>query len=256
MAAPTPPSEPPAVRVRGLVHVYPDGTRALDGIDLTIEEGESVALLGPNGAGKSTLILHLNGLLRPTEGEVAICGVPVSEENLRAVRSMVGMVFQDPDDQLFMTTVHDDVAFGPLNMGLAPDEVANRVHDALHDVGLAEMASRPAQHLSFGQRKRAALATVLSMNPRLFVLDEPTSNLDPRSRRQMTERLGRLDSTKIVATHDMDVAAALCSRAVILDEGRIAADLPLAEAVADGELLDRHGLEPPCGQLDAGTIRP
>jgi cobalt/nickel transport system ATP-binding protein len=234
-----------AIEIVGVVHEYPDGTRALDGVNLAVDAGERVALLGPNGAGKSTLILHINGVLRATSGSIVVDDIELSEETLREIRSRVGLVFQDPDDQLFMTTTYDDVAFGPLNMGLDRHEVEHRVHDALHAVGLADLASKPAQHLSFGQRKRAALATVLSMRPSVLVLDEPTSNLDPRAKREMVELLSGLEATSLVATHDMDLAWTLCTRAVVLDVGRVAADGPTSELLADEELLLAHGLELP-----------
>ena len=245
MASPSQGDGAAVLQARELVHVYPDGTRALDGVDLTVRRGEGVALLGPNGAGKSTLILHLNGILRATEGEVRVDGSVLTDDSVREARAAVGMVFQDPDDQLFMTTVYDDVAFGPLNMGLPAHEVDARAHETLHDVGLADAASRPASHLSFGQRKRVALATVLSMDPSVFVLDEPTSNLDPRARREMVELLASLDVTRVVATHDMEVAARLCERAVVLDEGRIAADGPFRDIMSDDAFLEAHGLEAP-----------
>jgi cobalt/nickel transport system ATP-binding protein len=243
----------PAIEITGLTYRYPDGTRALAGVDLAVAAGESVALLGPNGAGKSTLLLHLNGVLRPDTGTVAIHGVAISDETVRETRSRVGMVFQDPDDQLFMTTLADDVAFGPLNMGLSRGEVDRRVHEALHAVGLADEASRPAQHLSFGQRKRAAIATVLAMRPTVLVLDEPTSNLDPRARREMIGLLSSLAATKIVATHDMDLALRLCSRAVIMDEGAIVADGPAASIMSDAALVEAHGLERPVALGGAPT---
>jgi cobalt/nickel transport system ATP-binding protein len=239
----------PTIELAGVRYTYPDGTLALDGIDLVVCEGESVALLGPNGAGKSTLLLHLNGILRCFEGTVVVEGVAVSDDTVRDVRSRVGMVFQDPDDQLFMTTLYEDVAFGPLNMGLGREEVDGRVHDALHAVGLAHETSRPGQHLSFGERKRAAIATVLAMRPRLLVLDEPTSNLDPRARREMIALLASLPATKLVATHDMDMALRLCDRAVIVDAGRVVADGPAAELMADADLLEAHGLEVPAALL-------
>ncbi len=236
---------PPAIELESVRYTYPDGTIALDGVDLVVSEGESVALLGPNGAGKSTLLLHLNGILRCCGGSVTVEGVAVSDDTVRGVRSRVGMVFQDPDDQLFMTTLYDDVAFGPLNMGLAREEADARVHDALHAVGLAHETSRPGQHLSFGERKRAAIATVLAMRPHILVLDEPTSNLDPRARREMIALLAGLAATKIVATHDMDMAMRLCDRAVIVDAGRVVADGPAVDLLADAELLEAHGLEVP-----------
>jgi cobalt/nickel transport system ATP-binding protein len=235
----------PALHFDGVVFVYPDGTAALAGVDLEVDRGESVALLGPNGAGKSTLMLHTNGLLRAAAGSVSVAGVTVDKGTLEDVRSRVGLVFQDPDDQLFMTTVYDDVAFGPLNMGLPAAEVEQRVHDALEAVGLTHVSTRPPQHLSFGQRKRAALATVLAMGSEMLVLDEPTSNLDPRARRGMIELLGSLEATMLVATHDMEVAWRLCERSVILDEGRVAADGPSRQVLADEALLLAHGLELP-----------
>lgn len=247
------------VDVRGLAYSYPDGTRALGGVDLAVLPLERVALLGPNGAGKSTLMLHLDGILRGSEGAVFVGGVRLEDSTVRDVRARVGLVFQDPDDQLFMTTVYDDVAFGPLNLGLDRDEVDSRVHAALHAVGLAEVASKPGQHLSFGQKKRVALATVLSMRPEILVLDEPTSNLDPRSKRRMTELLADLEATMLVATHDMDLAWELCDRAIIMDEGRIVADGPADVVMRDGDLLGAHGLELPASARGAerspgGTI--
>jgi cobalt/nickel transport system ATP-binding protein len=234
-----------AIRLNGLGYSYPDGTRALDGISLEIRKGERVALLGPNGAGKSTLILHLNGILMPTDGTVEIVGTTMNEDTVSEIRSNVGLVFQDPDDQLFMTTICDDVTFGPLNMGLSAEEASKRAHNTLHDVGLAELSSKPGQHLSFGQRKRAALATVLSMEPDILVLDEPTSNLDPQSKRRMVELLEGVDKTLLIATHDMDVAWSLCDRAVVVDSGGIVADGTRDEIMGDALLLEEHGLELP-----------
>jgi cobalt/nickel transport system ATP-binding protein len=235
------------IQMDSLSYAYPDGTRALDGVDLVVRRGERLALLGPNGAGKSTLILHVNGILRPTGGTVTVGGQTLGDDTVRDIRAKVGLVFQDPDDQLFMTTVYDDVAFGPLNMGLDPTAVEDRVHEALHAVDLADEASRAPQHLSFGQRKRIALATVLSMRPEILVLDEPTSNLDPRARRTMIELLSGLDATMVLATHDMDVAWRLCERAVVVDRGRVVADGPAREIMRDAALLDVHGLEVPPG---------
>jgi len=236
---------PALIELRGVTHRYPDGTEALHGIDLTVAEGRSLALLGPNGAGKSTLLLHLNGILRPTSGSVSVDGAEVTPATVREVRQKVGLVFQDPDDQLFMTTLYEDVAFGPLNGGVAPAEVDRLVHEALHEVGLADAASRPGHHLSFGQRKRAALATVLVMEPRVLVLDEPTANLDPRSRRQMVSLLASLGATALVATHDMDVAWELCADAAVIDDGMIVASGPKERILTDAALLEAHGLEMP-----------
>lgn len=244
------------IELAGVTHRYPDGTEALCGVDLTVAEGRSLALLGPNGAGKSTLLLHLNGILRTTSGSVRIDGAEVTGSALREVRQKVGVVFQDPDDQLFMTTLYEDVAFGPLNSGVAPDEVDRLVHEALHEVGLADAASRPGHHLSFGQRKRAALATVLVMKPRVLVLDEPTANLDPRSRRQMVALLASLGTTALVATHDMDVAWELCTDAAVIDGGVIVASGSREDILTDAALLEAHGLEMPWAVRAAGHGAP
>ncbi len=235
----------PLIELTNVVYRYPDGTEALTGINLSVAEGRSLALLGPNGAGKSTLLLHLNGILRPSSGSVCVGGLDVSDSTVRDIRRQVGLVFQDPDDQLFMTTLYEDVAFGPLNMGLSPAEADSLVHAALHEVGLADSASRPGHHLSFGQRKRAALATVIVMEPTVLVLDEPTANLDPRSRRQMVALLTSLGTTSLIATHDMDVAWELCADAAVLDGGRIVAFGTRDEILTDEALLHAHGLELP-----------
>lgn len=238
-------AETPIVELLDVAYRYPDGTDALRGVNLTVREGRSLALLGPNGAGKSTLLLHLNGILAATSGVVRVGGREISRAMLPEVRREVGLVFQDPDDQLFMTTLYEDVAFGLLNAGVSPEETDRRVHAALHDVGLAEAASRPGHHLSFGQRKRAALATVLVMEPRLLVLDEPTANLDPRSRRQLLTLLGSLGTTALIATHDMDVAWELSQDAAVLDGGTVVAIGPRDEILTDEALLAEHGLELP-----------
>ena len=237
----------PAVEVRGLAYAYPDGRQALFGVDLCIEPGERVALLGPNGAGKTTLALHLNGVLAAGAGEVRISGVPVAKEHLKEVRRRVGIVFQDPDDQLFMPTVGQDVAFGPANLGLRGDALATRVRQALDAVGMADVADRAPHHLSFGQRRRVAVATVLAMEPDVLVLDEPTSNLDPVARRELADVLRSLSLTTLVITHDLPYALELCPRSLVLDEGRIVADGATEDLLPDDELMAAHRLELPYG---------
>jgi cobalt/nickel transport system ATP-binding protein len=236
-----------ALEIRGLRFAYPDGREALGGIDLRVAAGERVAVLGPNGAGKTTLVLHLNGILEPTAGEVTVGGLAVTKANLATIRQRVAIVFQDPDDQLFMPTVRDDVAFGPANAGVRGADLDGRVQEALAGVGMGEHVDRAPHHLSFGQRRRVAVATVLAMEPELLVLDEPTSNLDPAARRELAEILDTLELTQLVVTHDLPYALELCPRAVILDEGRIVADGPTNELLADTELLARHRLELPRG---------
>ncbi len=226
---------------------YPDGHPALDGLSLEVEHGERVAVLGPNGAGKSTLTLHLNGILEPQRGRVEISGLPVTRAHIREVRRRVGVVFQDPDDMLFMPTVGQDVAFGPANFGCGEAEVAQRVLRALDMVGMSSYADRPPHHLSFGQRKRVAIAAVLSMGPEILVLDEPSSNLDPRSRREFGEILAKLEQTMLLVTHDLPYALGLCDRAVVIDRGRIVADGPIRDVLADDALLAAHALELPAG---------
>ncbi|HKE76262.1 MAG TPA: ABC transporter ATP-binding protein [Acidimicrobiales bacterium] len=236
-----------AVEVRGLAYSYPDGSHALRRVDLAIEPGERVALLGPNGAGKTTLVLHLNGILVPGAGEIRIGGMPVTKENLKEIRRRVGVVFQDPDDQLFMPTVRDDVAFGPANLGLRGDDLDEAVRTALGAVGMSGAAGRPPHHLSFGQRRRVALATVLAMDPQILVLDEPTSNLDPAARRDLADILVTLPVTAIVVTHDLPYALELCPRSVILNDGVVVADGPTRDVLADTDLLAANRLELPFG---------
>jgi cobalt/nickel transport system ATP-binding protein len=226
---------------------YPDGHAALRGVDLDVAAGERVAVLGPNGAGKSTLVLHLNGILLPSRGEVVVGGLPVATQHLREIRRRVGVVFQDPDDQLFMPTVRDDVAFGPANLGLGRDDVDLRVVAALAAVGLDGVERRPPHHLSYGERRRAAIATVLAMDPDLLVLDEPTANLDPAARRELSAVLRTLALTTVVVTHDLPYALELCPRSVVLDAGRIVADGSTAAILGDRALLAAHRLELPHG---------
>ena len=239
-----------ALQVSGLTYAYPDGSVALRGVDLSVGEGERVALLGPNGAGKTTLVLHLNGVLHGGAGTVDVGGLRVQagdRARLAEIRRRVGIVFQDPDDQLFMPTVAEDVAFGPANLGLRGPQLSERVDEALEAVGMAAHRDQVPHHLSFGQRRRVAVATVLAMRPQLLVLDEPSSNLDPASRRELAEILQRLPVTVLMVTHDLPYAMQLCPRAVILDDGRIAADGPTADLLADDELLRAHRLELPYG---------
>lgn len=237
----------PAVRVEHLVHVYPDGHRALDGLTLTVHPGERIAVLGPNGAGKTSLMLHLNGVLTPTSGTVEISGIPLQRKSLRQIRERVGVVFQDPDDQLFMPTVAQDVAFGPANFGLQGAQLAERVQRALEVVSLTDHAGRSPAHLSAGERRRAALATVLACRPEVLVLDEPSANLDPVARRELATTLGALETTLLIVTHDLPYAAQLCQRAVVMDRGVIVADGDVRDILADTELLSRHRLELPWG---------
>jgi cobalt/nickel transport system ATP-binding protein len=224
---------------------YPDGFEALRGVDLRVGTGEKVALVGPNGAGKSTLMLQLNGTLRPESGSVRVCGLEVGKETIRRVRAEVGLVFQDPDDQLFSPTVFDDVAFGPLHMGLPAAEVHRRVEAALAAVGMRGFDHRVPHRLSLGQRKRVAVATVLSMNPSILVFDEPSAGLDPRGRRELIGLLRSLDQTMLVSTHDMRLVAEVFPRTVVVDDGAIVADGPTATILSDEPLLERHGLEAP-----------
>jgi cobalt/nickel transport system ATP-binding protein len=234
-----------AVQIARLGYTYPDGSAALDGVDLEVRRGERVGLVGPSGAGKSTLLLHLNGVLTGS-GSVRILDRAVSGGELREIRRRVGLVFQNPDDQLFCPTVFDDVAFGPLNLGVPPAEVPARVERTLASVGLdGSFRGRSSHHLSQGERKRVALAAVLVMAPEVLALDEPTSNLDPRNRRQLLELIQGLEATLLVATHDLEMVLALCERTVVLDRGRIWADGPTRKILGDAALLDAHGLEVP-----------
>ncbi|GAB2749692.1 ABC transporter ATP-binding protein [Nocardioides pakistanensis] len=233
--------------VRGLAYAYPDGHQALYGVDLHVHRGERVALLGPNGAGKTTLVLHLNGILNAGAGTVEVSGLPVSKENIQEIRRRVGVVFQDPDDQLFMPTVRDDVAFGPANLGLKGPALEARVMAALEQVGMADFADRPPHHLSFGQRRRVAVATVLAMEPEVLVLDEPSSNLDPASRRELADILRGLDVTVLMVTHDLPYAFELCPRSVVLSDGVIVADGSTYDVLTDDALMAAHRLELPFG---------
>ena len=235
----------PVIDVADLSFSYPDGRRALAGVSLAILPGEKVALVGPNGAGKSTLMLHLNGILGDKDSAVRVGGLPMTKENLPIIRGRVGLVFQNPDDQLFSPTVFEDVAFGPLHMGLPEAEVRRRAAVALEQVGMAGAEDRLSHHLSIGQKKRVALATVLAMDPEILVLDEPTAGLDPRGRRQLIALLRDLPRSMLVSTHDMALVAELFPRMIIMDEGRVVADGATNHLLTAPELLEAHGLESP-----------
>ena len=232
------------VRVDNLSFCYPDGRQALINISLTIHQGGTVALVGPNGAGKSTLLLHLNGILR-SNGMVKVFGRTVDDKNLKWLRSKVGLVFQNPDDQLFSPAVFDDVAFGPINMGYSEAEVRESVTRALDGVGMTGYEQRSPHHLSVGEKKRIAIATVLAMNPEILVIDEPTANLDPGSKWSLIGLLKRLPMTKIVASHDLELVQALCQRTIILDQGKVIVNGATEHILADIPLLAAHGLAPP-----------
>jgi len=231
------------IQIENLSFRYPDGQIALTGVSLTISQGERVGIIGPNGAGKSTLLLHLNGVLG-SNGRVEVFGEPISERNLREVRKRVGLVFQNPDDQLFSPTVFDDVAFGPINLGYGEDAVRQSVARALDWVGMTGYELRLPYHLSLGEKKRVALATVLSMNPEILVLDEPTSDLDPRSKWALIGLLQKMPMTLVIASHDLELVKALCERVIVLDGGRVVADGATEWILADRVLLSAHGLAP------------
>jgi cobalt/nickel transport system ATP-binding protein len=231
-----------AIGIADLRFAYPDGVQALRGVDLAIAAGEKVALLGPNGAGKTTLLLQLNGILRG-EGEIRIMGQPLAQKNLKQIRAQVGLVFENPDDQLFSPTVFEDVAFGPMYMGLPKEEVLERVRLALEQVGMVGFEKRLPHRLSLGQKKRIAIATVLSMNPAILALDEPFASLDPRARRELMRLLADLPQTMIVSTHEIAIVPHLFPRTVVMDEGRVVADGDTEAILADTALLEAHGLE-------------
>jgi cobalt/nickel transport system ATP-binding protein len=232
----------PALEVRNLDFTYPGGHGALFGCTFTVEAGERVAVLGPNGAGKTTLALHLNGILTAGAGSVSVGSLTVNKQNRAEIRRRVGIVFQDPDDQLFMPTVKEDVAFGPANLGLRGEELWLRVEEALAAVGMEEHADRPPHHLSFGQRRRVALATVLAMRPEVLVLDEPSSNLDPAARAELAEIVSSLDLTVVMVTHDLPYALELCPRALLMNQGVIVADGPTIDLLSDPTLMAANRL--------------
>jgi cobalt/nickel transport system ATP-binding protein len=230
------------IEARDLRYTYPDGTEVLKGVSFHITHGEAVAVIGANGAGKTTLLLHLNGCLIPTGGEVRIGEIPLTRETVNRARRAIGMVFEDPDDQLFMPTVFEDVAFGPLNMGLAPSSVEQCVNLALERVGMLHLKDRPPYKLSAGEKRAVAIATVLAMTPDVLVMDEPSASLDPRGRRRLVEFLKSFEHTRIIATHDLTLAAEVCSRVIVLADGRVAADGQTMEILGNAELRSAHGL--------------
>ena len=243
-------SSTPSLLIEGLAFAYPDGHQALFGVNLKVSQGECVAILGPNGAGKTTLVLHLNGIHPTNAGKVWIAGILVDakdKESLSKIRSKVGIVFQDPDDQLFMPTVGEDVAFGPYNMGIRGAELDAVVDTALKQVGMLEFKDRAPHHLSFGQRRRVAVATVLAMKPEILVLDEPSSNLDPASRRELADILRELKITTLMVTHDIPYAYELCERSIILSGGIVVADGDTKTILGDAKLLRENRLELPVG---------
>jgi cobalt/nickel transport system ATP-binding protein len=235
------------VSIHGLEYAYPDGTQALKGIHLSIKASERVALVGANGSGKSTLLLHLNGILAPQTGEVVVGEYPVQPQHLKTIRNFVGVVFQNPDDQLFMPTVWEDVTFGPMNQGIRDEELFRRCHTCMQAVGLEphHYSQRYTGNLSGGEKKRVAIAGVLAMHPQVLVLDEPSAQLDPRSRRQLIQFLDKLPLTQIIATHDLDLAMELCDRTVVLSEGRVVGDGATPTILGNAEFLERHHLEAP-----------
>jgi cobalt/nickel transport system ATP-binding protein len=235
----------PALEVNRLSYSYPDGKRALDEVTLSVEAGERVAILGPNGAGKTTLAMHLNGLFRANTGSITIGGLHLDEKTLPEIRRRVGLVFQDANDQLFMPTVRDDVGFGPANLGLAGHDLDVRVSEAMGAVGVSALAGRAPHHLSGGEKRKVAIATVLAMEPEILVLDEPSAGLDPANRRELIDLLEGIDITQIVVTHDLPLALDLCPRAVIMDGGRVVAEGATTELLADSRLLAGHRLEMP-----------
>lgn len=254
----------PTIAVGDLSFAYPDGTPALRHVNLHIHPGERVALLGPNGAGKTTLVLHMNGIHLPQAGSVQVSGLDLTRHTVHEIRRRVGVVFQDPDDQLFMPTVREDVAFGPQNLGLSGEALEARVKSALSATDVLDLIDRPPNHLSFGQKRRVSIAGVLAMEPEILVLDEPTSNLDPASRHELARLLLDLEITQLIVTHDLPHALEVCPRSIVIDRGAIVADGPTREILSDTALMAAHRLElpygmtvePPQGAADDAAARP
>ncbi len=236
---------PPIIHTNNLSYNYPDSNKGINEITLSINSGESVAFVGENGSGKSTLLLHLNGILQATKGTIQIANIIINDKNLKEVRRKVGMVFQNSDDQLFMPTVYDDVAFGLLNLGFTGSVLEKKIIDALERVGMLHLKDRPPYKLSTGEKKAVAIATVLAMEPDVLVMDEPSANLDPFSRRRLINLLKSFEHTKIIATHDLDMALDLCERTIVLHEGGISADGKTSEIFKNKEILQKSNLEPP-----------
>jgi len=234
-----------SIEIKGLSYTYSDGPTALESIDLKIYHGETIALVGPNGAGKSTLLSHLNGVIPKQSGRIIILGTEMNRKNINEIRGKVGLVLQDPEDQLFMATVFDDVAFGPVNMDLPEDRIRKRVKMALKKVGLDGYDDRCPHHLSIGEKKKVSIATILSMRPRIILMDEPTSNLDPCARNKMIGTINELGTTSIIASHDIEMLLETCHRALLLNRGRIVEDGPAEDILTDPKLLKKHGLEVP-----------
>lgn len=233
------------IEANEICYIYPDGTQAINNISFKILHGESVGIIGANGAGKSTLIKQMNGFLMPTSGNISIGGIPVNEKNKVEIRRHLGLVFQNPDDQLFMPTVFDDVAFGPLNLGLSKEDIEKCVTESLSTVGCLHLKNRPSHHLSLGQKRAVSIATVLAMGPNILVMDEPSSFLDPRSRRDLINLLSKFAHTKIIVSHDLDLILDVCKRCIILREGKVQADGHVQELLSNKEILEQNHLELP-----------
>ncbi|NOX97686.1 MAG: ABC transporter ATP-binding protein [Nitrospirae bacterium] len=242
-------SERKIINIKDLSYAYPDGRVALQNVNLSISEGESVGIIGPNGAGKTTLLLHLNGVLEDKKEAVEVLGMKIEQKSLKEIRKKIGIVFQDPDDQLFMPTVFDDTAFGPLNAGYTKIEIREKVRDALKEVSMEGYEERCSHHLSLGEKKRISIATVLSMEPDILVLDEPSSSLDPRTRKHLIDLLKSLRQTRIVASHDLELVREVCQKIFLFDGGAVVAEGQVDEIMRDKKLLEAHGLEIPFSLL-------
>lgn len=233
------------IQINNVKYKYNDGREALKGINFYISEGEAVGIIGANGAGKSTLLLNIMGALFPSEGEILVKGMTITKKNLPKIREAIGMVFQNPDDQLFMNTVYEDIAFGPRNYKVPEKEISKRVKEALEIVGAVHLIDRPPYKLSGGEKGRVAIATVLAMKPEILIMDEPTSALDPKSRRKLINLLKELNYTKIITTHDLDMVLDLCNRTIVLKDGQVVADGDTKTILSDSKLMESCELELP-----------